>query len=37
MQTSSATFTNCPTRRRQLGKSNIITTSDAIALCSGLM
>jgi hypothetical protein len=32
-----AIFTNYLTRRRQLGKSNIIITSDARALCTGLM
>jgi hypothetical protein len=37
MPTASVIFMNCPTRRRRLGKSNIITTLDVIALCTGLM
>jgi hypothetical protein len=37
LPTASAKFTNCPTRRRQLGKSSIVTTLDAITLCTGLM
>jgi hypothetical protein len=37
MPNAPAIFTNYLTRRRELGKSNIIITSDAIALCTGLM
>jgi hypothetical protein len=37
MPTFSTTCTSCPTERRQLGKSNIITTSDATTLCTDLM
>jgi hypothetical protein len=32
-----AIFTSCPTRRRPLGKNNIIITLDVVPSCTGQM